>query len=339
MLLGRRVARPLAGEQGDSEHRERERGDGQSRQHRVVLEHDLQEQRQGDHGSAQCDVLQHLSGGAEPEDLGSEQVGVEQRGLASPLSAHQPPDQCPHGEGADRDEGGDRLPSLLPREDAQHDAAHAEDGQHRAAHVDASIAGVRDVANAFDVQQHGRDDDDLEEEPHPPRQVRGDEAAEQRSDGGGDRRGGADLRVDPPLSGPFEVAVDQGLHGGEQQRGSEPTDDGPEEDDRCQALGEGHRRGADRIAQQAQHEGPLASDQIPNLAADQDERGRHQRFECDRRLDPARGRVQISNHRGDRHVHERGVDDEHEHRHGEQEREPWIVHRRCRLAAVRLGSA
>ena len=156
----------------------------------------------------------------------------------------------------------------------------------------------------------------------PPRQVGGDEAAEQRSDRGGDRRRGADQRVGLLLRGAFEVAVDQRLHRGQQQRRAEPADDRPEDDDRGQALGEGHRQRADRVAEQAQHVRPLAADQVADLAADQDERGRHERLERDRRLHAADRRVQIVNHRRDRHVHQRRVDDEHEHRHREQDREP-----------------
>ena len=94
-----------------------------------------------------------------------------------------------------------------------------------------------------------------------------------------------------------------------------------------------HRQGADGVAEQTQHVGPLAPDEIADLAADQDERGRDQRLERDRRLDAADGRVEILDHRRDRHVHQRRVDDEHEHRHGQQEREPRIGRSLLRIAA------
>ena len=51
------------------------------------------------------------------------------------------------------------------------------------------------------------------------------------------------------------------------------------------------------VAQQTQHVGPLAPDEIADLAADQDERGRHQCFQRDRRLNTADGRAEIPNHR------------------------------------------
>ena len=142
-------------------------------------------------------------------------------------------------------------------------------------------------------RQHDRDDDVLEQEPDAPRQVGGDEAAEQRSDRGGDRGRGTDQGVGLLLRRAFEVAVDQRLHRGQQERRAEPADHRPEDDDRGQALGERHRQGADGVAEQTQHVRPLAADEVADLAADQDERGRHQRLERDRRLDAADGRVEI----------------------------------------------
>jgi hypothetical protein len=90
--------------------------------------------------------------------------------------------------------------------------------------------------------------------------------------------------------------VNEGLHGGEQKRRAEPSDDCPEDDDRGQALGEGHGQGADRVTEQTQHVCALAPDEIADFAADQDERGGYQRFERDRGLDAADGRVEIVHH-------------------------------------------
>ena len=144
---------------------------------------------------------------------------------------------------------------------------------------------------------------------------------------GGDRRRGADQGVGLLLRRSLEVAVDQRLHRGQQQRRAEPADDRPEDDDRGQALGQRHRQGADGVAEQAQHVGALAPDEVADLAADQDERRGDQRLERDRGLDAADGRVEIVDHRGDRDVHQRRVDDEHEHRHRQQHGEPWIARR------------
>ena len=76
--------------------------------------------------------------------------------------------------------------------------------------------------------------------------------------------------------------------------------------DRRQPLGQRHRHRADGVAEQAEYVGPLAAEE-PDLAADQDERGRHQRLERDRGLNTADRGVRISHHRGDRHVHGEGA--------------------------------
>ena len=91
---------------------------------------------------------------------------------------------------------------------------HGEDG---ADGVDAARPGVRHVAHLLDAGQHDGDDHRLEQEADAPRQVGGDEPAEQRSDGGGDRGRGPDQGVDLLLRGAFEVAVDERLHGGQEQ--------------------------------------------------------------------------------------------------------------------------
>ena len=76
------------------------------------------------------------------------------------------------------------------------------------------------------------DDHVLEQERDSPRQVGGDESAEQRSDRRRDRRRRPDQRVRLLLRRAFEVAVDERLHGGKQQRRAEAADDRPEDDDR-----------------------------------------------------------------------------------------------------------
>ena len=116
------------------------------------------------------------------------------------LAADEPPGQRAERDGPDRHEQDDVLAALLPHQDAEHDAAHAHDRQHRADDVDAARPGVGDVVDQPDLAQHDGDDHHLEREADPPRQVRGDEAAEQRPDGGGDGRRGADQGVGLLLS-------------------------------------------------------------------------------------------------------------------------------------------
>jgi len=111
---------------------------------------------------------------------------------------------------------------------------------------------------------------------------------------------------------------------GSRKRSAQPTKHCPEDDDRGQALGERHRKGTDGVAEQTQNVGALAAEEIADLAAYQDERGGHKRLERDRGLDTADGCADVLNHRSDRNVHQRCIDDEHEHRHRQQEGQAWI---------------
>ncbi len=128
--------------------------------------------------------------------------------------------------------------------------------------------------------------------------------------------------------------MDQRLHRRQKQRRAEPADDGPEHDDRRQSLGQRHRQGTERVAQQAEHEGPLPPDEVAHLAPDQDERRRNQRLERDGALHPADGRVEIFDDFRDRHVHQRRVDDEHEHRHRQQHGEAPLTPCELRLVGA-----
>ena len=239
MMLARPPrSRPPAGEDRRPEHAERERGQRQARLQRVVFEDHLQVDRDGDHRATERDVLEHLPGDPEPEQLGLEQVRIDQRRLALDASGGRASTRSPASEiDADRQEQADGFAALLPDEDAQHQAAHAEDRQQRTDEVDLARAGVRRVTNESDARQHDRDDDDLEQERDAVGQECGDEAADQRSDGGCDRRGRAHQGVGRLLGGPLEVAVDERLHRGQQERRSEPTDDGPEDEDRPSRSG------------------------------------------------------------------------------------------------------
>jgi Ca2+/H+ antiporter len=114
------------------------------------------------------------------------------------------------------------------------------------------------------------------------------------------------------------VAID-----GVQSAEAVATFGGGEHLDRGDALGKDHGRGAYGVAEEAKDVSALAPDQVTDLAADQDEGGRHQRLEGDRRLDGADRGAQVLDDCRDRHVHQRGVDHEHEHRHRQQDPQPW----------------
>ena len=81
----------------------------------------------------------------------------------------------------------------------------------------------------------------------------------------------------------------------------------------------------DGVAEQTQDVRALAADEVADLAPDQDESGRHERFEGDRRLDAADGGVEIVGDSSDRDVHQGGVDDEDEHRHRQQDRKSLVA--------------
>ena len=148
----------------------------------------------------------------------AEQVGIEQRRLPSRLRVTSQQRGCPARPAPTAISAADRLAALLPDEDAEHHAAHADDREHRADDVDAPVAGVRHVPHELDARQHDGDDHDLlEQERDPPREVGGDEAAEQRTDRGGDGRRRAHQRVDLRLRLALEVAVDERLHRGKEQ--------------------------------------------------------------------------------------------------------------------------
>ena len=243
--------------------------------------------------------------------------------LAGALPLHQPVPQAAQGDHADRQQRRDRFAAFLPHEDPEHDAAHAEDGQDRAHHVHAPIAGVGHVADELDPREHDDDHDRLEQERDPPGEVGGDGAADQRTHRRHDRGRGTDLCVHTLLRFTLEVPVDERLHGGEEERSADATDERPEHDDRSDALGQRHRQRADHVAEEPEHVRTLPADQVADLAPDEDEGRGHQRLERDRALHAAHRRVEVVDDCADRHVHDRRVHDQHEH--GHREEEPELV--------------
>ena len=323
MRLRGGASRPPAREQRDEEHRQRERRERDAGLQRVVSEVELEVDGQCDEEAAEGDVLQDALADPEAEELGLEEVGVEERGLALALAAAEPPDE--RNESRSRDEeGADRLAALLPHQYPEHQQGHRQGGPERPDEVDAPVAGEGHLADQPAAQQHAGDDHRLEQEADSPRKEGGQGAADEGADRRGDGARRADHREDLGLHLPLEVAVDQRLHRGQIERGAKAPDHRPEDDDGGEALREHHRDGAQGIEDEAGHIGPFAAEEVAQLAADQDEGGRDERLEGDRRLDPADGRVEILDHRRDRDVHERRVDDEDEHRHRQEDAQPRV---------------
>jgi hypothetical protein len=125
------------------------------------------------------------------------------------------------------EERADRLSALLPDEDPEHGAAHPDDGERRADRVDLPRSRVRDVLDGPDAQQDDHHDHVFRQEADAPRQVGGEDAAEERADDGGGRGRRADRGLRLALRGSLEVPADERLHRGQQQRGAEPPDHRP----------------------------------------------------------------------------------------------------------------
>ena len=120
---------------------------------------------------AQGDLLEEDLGDADAEQLGGEQRRIEQRGLALALAADEPVHQAaPSPPTPIASSSADGLAALLPHEDADDEAAHADHGEERSDHVDRPVTRVRHVPDAAAAQQHGRDDERLDQEPDAPRQ-------------------------------------------------------------------------------------------------------------------------------------------------------------------------
>ena len=159
------LARALPGEQGGDEHGQRQRRQREAGLQRVVLQVELEVDRQRDHQPAQGDVLQDALPDAEVEELLLEEIGVEERGLALALPPDQPAEQRNREDDAGAHQQAHRLAALLPGQDAEHEQAHAEHRQRRADRVDAAVAGEGDVADqAADPARTPRDDERLDGE-------------------------------------------------------------------------------------------------------------------------------------------------------------------------------
>ena len=319
MLLALRRPALRPGEHGDAEHREGQGCERDARLERVVAPDQLEVDRQDDQEPAQRDLLEQDLGDAVAEQLGREQGWIEQRGLALALASDEPVHQAHHRSRADREEQRDGLAALLPREDPDDEAAHADHREERPRNVDRPVSGVGHVTDAAAPQKDDCDDERLDHEPDAPRQERRDQASDQGTDRSGNRSRRTDQREHLRAGLPLEVAVDQRLHRREVKRGAQPAEDRPEDDDRREALREHHGQRPDGVEHHADDECALAPEQVTDLAADEDERSGHERLDGHGRLDPAHRRVEVVDDRRDRDVHERRVDHEHEHRGGQKD--------------------
>ena len=193
MLLARRRPARLPASSAIREHAERQRRDRQAGLHRVVLEHHLQVDRERDHRAAEGDLLEHLLGDAEPEDLRLEQVrdraasacpracaaGASRR--ASRARSRRPRCSAPTDSPPSCHT---RIPSTMPPIPTTDRTAPTRSTCREPVYGTSWTSSMPDRTIAMMTASS--------EERDAPRQVRRDEAADQRADGGGDRGGGAD---------------------------------------------------------------------------------------------------------------------------------------------------
>ena len=141
--------------------------------------------------------------------LGTEEIWIDQRRFTLPFATDKPA-----GKTSERDCAADQdrqhiLSALLPDQNAEHDAAHAQDREERTHDVYLSPARIRHVMHQLDAGEHDTDDHYLEQKGDSPGEIGGYEPAQQRSDRGRDGGSCTDECIDPLLRCSLEVAVDE----------------------------------------------------------------------------------------------------------------------------------
>ncbi len=219
-----------------------------------------------------------------------------------------------------------------PLEQREDDAAQAEDGEGRAGPIDPRRA--RRVAALVDETQRQRERDQgegkVQKEHRAPADVFDQPAAADRTDRGRDRAE-ARPRADRAASfGLVEGGADDRQAAGHEEGGAHALHG---------AAGNQHRRrgrhaaghGGEGEEDQAGEEDPLAAELIAERSADQDEGAEKQRVRFDHPLHVGDRGVKVGLKRGQRHVHDRAVDERHARREdrGHQRPPSRRRHREC----------
>jgi len=216
------------------------------------------------------------------------------------------------------------------------DAAHADGRENRAYDIDAAVARVRDIVNKPDAGEDDPDDHDLAGERDAPRQVRRDEPAEA-------------VARPPPRSPqrrrrvrtPSAASAPRSCHGSATaSRAAATTRPGRRRRPRRSRSAAGSARTSSRARRPHSRAargrtracGPIRSPTLLPIRMNAAETSASSAIAD---LHAARRRVEVAHDGGDRHVHQRGVDDEHEHRHRQEDRQPGGCPRPLR-PAVRL---
>ena len=158
-------------------------------------------------------------------------------------------------------------------------------------------------------EEEDRDDDqDLAGEDVAPREVGGEEAADDRPDRDRDRGGRGDQTVGArPFAG-GEVGGDEGDDRGQDQGGAEALQARPADQQDPQVRCQRGDQRSGPVDHAADREGAAAAEDLADLAAGDHEGGHHQRVEGDRGLDAGDARVEVLGDGRHRDVHHRAVE-------------------------------
>ena len=171
--------------------------------------------------------------------------------------------------------------------------------------------------------EDGRADRQVDEEDPRPAQVRGEDAAEQHTDGATAAGGSAPhAEGDVPLTPLAEGGDDDRERGRGEQCAAEALQR-PGDDQRSFRPGEPGKQRAEREHRDACHEQPPASEQVGKAAAQEQHPAEQDRVGGDHPLQALLGEMEVVLDRGQGDVHDRDVDDDHELRgNGHRENKP-----------------
>ena len=241
----------------------------------------------------------------------------QQRVRGAPLDRDERAEQRDAGGEEATVSGSPQLVRLGVREAVDDGEQAARGGQH-AGQVEARAVGVRRVGDERDRADGGRDrEGEVDVHREAPGEVLGEDAAEQQADraaGTGD--GAEDAERACAVAAGRERRRQQRERGGREQR-AEDALHGAGADEHLEALRCAADGGRGGEAEQAGDERPLAAEEVAELAAQQQQAAEGERVGRHDPLPRAVGEVQRVLCRGQRDVHDGGVEHDHQLRDAE----------------------
>ena len=220
-------------------------------------------------------------------------------------------------------------------DDPVDDGAEAQGGKEGPDQVEADTAFGRRVGHPQAERQDPDHDDDFAGKDPAPAGVGGEEAADERTDSDSDGTGGGDQAIGPWPLARAEVRRHQRDDGRHDQHRAEPFEEGPAEQQHPERARDRGRERPTAVDHAADHEGPLAAQDLTDLAARDHEGSHHQCVHGDGQLNSGHGGPDVLGHRRDRDVHDRRVQRHQElgGRQGEEDQSaagvPGLVDARC----------